>query len=619
MPRYTFGRFELDPEARSLRRDGEPVPTGGKTLDTLAVLVENRGRVVDKEELLSRVWAGSVVEEANLTQTIFTVRKLLGDSPKDHRYIATVAGRGYQFVAQVTEVTNSTPPVTEPQVPPPEPRQAPRNKNATQVATVLALCAFVTGLAVESRRVHWFGQPEFKRITSLAILPLENLSGESGRDYFVDGMTDELISEVSNISALRVISRTSVMRYRRTQKPVQEIARDLHVDAVVEGAVLRSGNRVRITAHLIQAAPEAHLWTGKYERDLQDVMALQDDVARQIAREVKVKLTPQEQARLTSAHAVTPQAHEAYLKGRYLFNRRTDQGMEKSIDFFQQAVDAEPGYALAYAGLADSYCVLAGYGVLRPGEAFPKAEKAAQKALEIDNTLAEAHTALGYVQSCYYRDWQAAEREFRRALELNPNYATAHLWHGDHLATLGQAEAAIAEFRRARELDPISLTVNAALGRVLRDGRHFDEAIEQCRKTLELEPNFPQAHWCLGLGYLGKARYEEAILEFQKARALGEVPLGLWSLAYAYGVAGRKVEAREVLREFRQQSQDGYVSPYFMAEIYAGLGEKNQAFEWLEKAYNEGDFMQLKLDPFLDSLRSDPRFRDLLRRMNLPP
>jgi tetratricopeptide (TPR) repeat protein len=293
--------------------------------------------------------------------------------------------------------------------------------------------------------------------------------------------------------------------------------------------------------------------------------------------------------------------------------------MEKSIDFLQQAINADPRYALAYAGLADSYCGLASYGVLRPEEAFPNAEKAAKKGLEIDDTLAEAHTALGFIQSCYHRDWPTAEREFRRALELNPNYATAHLWHGEHLANLGQAEAAVAEFKRARELDPLSLTVNAALGRGLRDAHHFDEAIEQCRKTLELEPNFAQAHWCLGLGYLGKARYDEAILEFRKAKALGEAPLALWSLAYAYGVAGKKAEARKVLREFGQQSRDTYVSPYFMAGIYAGLGEKDRAFEWLDRAYEDGDFMQLKLDPFLDSLRSDPRFHELLRRMNLPP
>jgi tetratricopeptide (TPR) repeat protein len=365
--------------------------------------------------------------------------------------------------------------------------------------------------------------------------------------------------------------------------------------------------------------PEAHMWTENYERDLRDIMVLQDDVARQIADAIQVKLTPQEQARLADAHPVSPQAHEAYLKGRYLFSKRTDQGMEKSLGYLQRAIDLDSRYALAYAGLADSYIVLAGYGLLRPNKAYPNAEQAAKKALEIDDTLAEAHTALGFALSCYDRDWRTAERELRRAIELNPNYATGHVWYGDHLANLGRAEPAIAEFKLARDLDPLSLIVNAALGRVLRDGRHFDEAVEQCRKTLELEPNFAHGHWCLGLAYLGKARHNDAIIEFQKARALGEGPVVLWSLGYGYAVAGKKAEARGVLRELRRQSRDGYVSPYFTAGIYAGLGEKDHAFEWLDKAYEQRDWMQLKLDPFLDSLRSDPRFHELLRRVNLPP
>lgn len=408
------------------------------------------------------------------------------------------------------------------------------------------------------------------------------------------------------------------MRYRGTRKPAQEIARDLNVDAIIEGTVLRSGNRVRITARLIQAEPETQLWAETYKRDLRDIMLLQDDVARQIANEIRVKLTPQEQVRLANARPVRPQAQEAYLKGRYLFNQRTDQGMQKSIGFLQQAVDLDSRYALAYAGLADSYIVLTTYGLLRPDEAYPKAEKAAKKALEIDDTLAEAHTALGFAQTCYDRDWPAAERGFHRALELNTNYATAHQWYAEYLTILGQAERAIAEVKRARDLDPLSLIVNAGLGRVLRDARHFDEATEQCKKTVELDPNFAHGHWCLGLSYLGKARNTDAILELQKARALGEGPIALWALGYAYAIAGRKAEAREVLAELRRQSQDGYVSPYFTAGIYAGLGEKDRAFEWLNKAYEQRDCVTPKMDPFLDSLRSDPRFRDLLRRLNLP-
>jgi TolB-like protein/DNA-binding winged helix-turn-helix (wHTH) protein/Tfp pilus assembly protein PilF len=633
-----FGPFKLDLKAGELHKHGRKIRLQEQPFQILKILLEHPGQVVAREELRKRLWPDDTNVEFGhgINSAIMRLRDVLGDTPDKPKYVETVARRGYRLLLPVDKelIDSANPSVpaaqshtesvhsittgsVEPQVRPPEARQTPRNKTAKQATAVFALCALAAGSALISQHFHGF-QPSLPRIRSLAVLPLENVSGDKAQDYFADGMTDELISNLGKISALRVISRTSVMRYRGAQKQVGEIARDLHVDGIVEGAVLRSGNRVRLTAHLIQAVPEAHVWTENYERDLRDVMVLQDDLARQIANEIQVKLTPQEQSRLANARPVSVQAHEAYLKGRYLFNKRTDQAMEKSIYFFRQVIDADPGYALAYAGMAESYCGLAGYGVLRPGEAFPNAEGAARKALEIDATLAEAYTALGYVESCYRRNWQAAEREFRRALELNPNYATAHLWHGEHLANLGEAEGAITEFKRARELDPLSLTVNAGLGRVLRDGHHFDEAIEQCKRTLELEPNFAQAHWCLGLGYLGKARYDDAIPEFQKARALGEVPLALWSLAYAYGVAGRKAEAREALRQFRQQSRDGYVSPYFMAGIYAGLGEKDRAFEWLHKAYEDGDFMQLKLDPFLDSLRSDPRFRELLRRVNLP-
>jgi TolB-like protein/DNA-binding winged helix-turn-helix (wHTH) protein/Tfp pilus assembly protein PilF len=634
-----FGPFKLDLKAGELQKHGRSIRLQEQPFQILKILLEHSGQVVAREELRKRLWPDDTNVEFghSINSAINRLRDVLGDTPEKPKYVETVARRGYRLVLPVERELIGSPIPTVPvaeahmesaisstavpfnsQVSPPEPTETSRNKKARKVAGLVALCALAAGLTLESQRRHWL-QPPLRRITSLAVLPLENVSIGKAPDYFADGMTDELITELGKISALRVISRTSVMRYQGAQKPVAEIARDLHVDGVIEGTVLRSGNRVRVTAHLIQAVPEAHVWTDQYERDLGDVMALQDDLARQIAKQIKVKLTPQEQSRFANARPVSARAHEAYLKGRYLFNRRTDQALEKSIALLQQAIDADPRYALAYAGLAESYCALVGYAELRPGEAFPNAEKAATKALEIDDTLAEAHTALGFVQSCYHRNWQAAEREFRRAMDLNPNYATAHLWYGEHLRNLGQAELEIAEFKRARELDPLSLAVNAGLGRGLSDGRHFDEAIEQCRKTLELEPNFAQAHWCLGLGYLGKARYDDAILKLQRAKALGMAPVALCWLSYAYEVAGKKTEARKVLREYMKLSRNGQVSPYFMARIYAGLGEKNQAFEWLDRAYKEGDWMRLMLDPFFDRLRSDPRFHELLRRLNLPP
>jgi TolB-like protein/DNA-binding winged helix-turn-helix (wHTH) protein len=633
-----FGPFKLDLKAGELHKHGRKIRLQEQPLQLLRTLVERPGEVVTREELRNRLWPnGTTVEFGHsINSAIKRLRDVLGDTADKPKYVETVARRGYRFLLSVQweEVSppqpaaSVAPQATESAVlstaepveasiplPPPGLRLKQRRR---PLLLVFALGALVLGLVAGLQSFDWFGRSARNRITSLAVLPLEDLSGDKGQGYFADGMTDELISDLGKISALRVISRTSVMRYRGMRKPVQEIARDLHVDAVVEGTVLRSGNRVRITAHLIRAVPETHLWTENYERDLRDVMVLQDDVARQIANEVQVKLTPQEHARLASAHPVRPAAYEAYLKGRYLLNKRTEEGMQRSIEYFRQAINTDSRYALAYAGLADAYTTVGGFGLLRPKQAYPKAEEAANKALEIDSTLAEAHTALGFSYTCYERDWRAAEREFRRAIELNPNYATAHFRYAEHLANIGQAECAIAELKCARELDPLSLAINATLGRAYRDSHRFDEAVEQCRKTLELEPNFAQAHWCLGLGYLGKQRYGDAIMEFQRTKVLGHVVLALWSIGYTYAITGRKAEARAILGELKQQSREGFVSPYYTAGIYAGLGEKDHAFEWLYRAYEEGEWLSLKLDPFLDNLRSDPRFQELLRRLNLP-
>lgn len=636
-----FGSFTLDLKSGELNKHGKKIGLQEQPFRILTVMVEHPGELVTRDELRDRLWPDDTIVEFghSINSAIKRLRDVLGDTADKPKYVETVARKGYRFLVPVdwepVKPGDSMASITKPQagsaaantassvetlIPPSNRAPQVPKRRFTQGLTLFVVGALVIGLVLFSELRHFplFGRPDGDHITSLAVLPLENLSGDKGQNYFVDGMTDELISALGKISALRVISRTSVVRYRGAQKPVQEIARDLHVDAVIEGTVLRSGDRVRITAHLIKALPEAHVWTETYERELRDVTMLQDDVAQQIANEIHVKLTPEEHARLANAQPVSPRAHEAYLKGRYLFNKWTDEGVEKSVGALREAINLDSRYALAYAALADSYLVLGGHGLMRPSEAYPNAEKAAKKALEIDETLGEAHAALGFALSCYDRDWRAAERELRRAIKLNPNYATAHFFYANHLENIGQAEHAIAECQRGRDLDPMSLVANAGLGRMLRDGRRFDEAIQQCRKTIELEPNFAHGHWCLGLAYLSKARHDDAIQEFQKARALGEGPGVLWSLGYAYAIAGRKSEAREVLRDLRTQSRDGYVSPYFMAGIYAGLGEKDHAFEWLNRAYEEREWMQLKLDPFLDSLRSDPRFHQLLSRMNLP-
>jgi serine/threonine protein kinase/tetratricopeptide (TPR) repeat protein len=461
------------------------------------------------------------------------------------------------------------------------------------------------------------------RIQAVAVLPLADLSEHLERDYFADGMTEALITDLAKISALRVISRTSVMQYKGVQRPLPQIARELNVDAVVEGSVLRSGNRVRITAQLIHAATDQHLWAESYERDLRDVLSLQSEVARAIAKEIQVKLTPQDQARLVSARAVDPEAYQLYLKGRFYWNKRTESSLKKSIAHFHQAIDLDPNYTLAYAGIADCYSLLGWdlFGALPPKEALPIAKAAANKALEIDDSLAEAHSSLAWTKLVFDWDWSGAENEFNRAIELNPGYAVAHHFYAECLAGMGRYNEALVEIRRAQELDPLSLIINSVVGWILYFGRQYDQAIAQFQRAIELDPNFWVAHWTLGRAYEGKEAFAEAVAEIQKAIELSAgSPLSLAALGHAYAVSGKRAEAQKVLDGLNESSEQRYVSPFGIAAIYAGLGEIDQAFQWLENAYQErsGWLIWLRADPVSDPLRSDPRFQDLMRRMNLP-
>jgi serine/threonine protein kinase/TolB-like protein/Flp pilus assembly protein TadD len=464
--------------------------------------------------------------------------------------------------------------------------------------------------------------PRPGQIQSLAVLPLANLSHDPQQEYFADGMTDELITDLAKIDVLRVISRTSVMHYKGSKKTLPEIARELNVDAVVEGTVERSVDRVRIRAQLIHAADDRHLWAESYERDVRDVLALQDEVARTIANEIKVKLTPHEQAQLTSARPVNPQVHELYLKGRYYWNKRTPEALKKSLEYFQQAIDKDPSYALGYAGMADAYAMLGSgeYGILPPKEAFPKAEAAAMKALELDNVLAEPHATLGYSKDFDW-DWQGAEREFQQAINLNPGYTTAHHWYAIHLTGLGRNTEAIAEIRKAESLDPLSIIISADAAWVFYFARRYEQEGEQARKTLEMDPNFAIAHMYLSYSYLHMAKDKEAVAEMKKAVDLsgGSLPM-VGNLAYIYALAGRRYEAIKILSDLRTRSKREFVSPDVFAQIYTGLGNKDQAIAWLEKGYERrSDFAGLlKVLPELDPLRSDPRFEALVRRVGLP-
>jgi TolB-like protein/Tfp pilus assembly protein PilF len=454
-------------------------------------------------------------------------------------------------------------------------------------------------------------------IRSIAVLPLENLTGDSANDYFADGMTDALISELGKVSALRVISRTSSSRYKNSKKPLSQIAREMNVDGIVEGAVVRSAGRVRINAQLIYAQTDLYLWGRSYDRDLSDVLALEEEVARAITQEIRIKVTAQEQGRLNSASAVNPEAYQLYLKGRFFLERRTEAGMKKGVECFEEALQKDPNSALAYSGLADAYGLLGAFSFLSPKEAGPKANAAAMKALELDDTLAEARAAL----ATNVDGFEEQEKHYKRAIELNPGYANAHLWYARDLSRMGRVDEALKEILRAQELDPLSLIINDNVGEVYGWARQYDKAIEQLRKTLEMDPNFARTHLDLGVTYEYKGMFDEAIAEFQKARELGgeNWPELRVPLQNAYEISGYRGYYQEQLQLLKERSKHSYVAPATIAIIYARLGDKESAFTWLEKANRDqtGLFF-VKVEPVYDPMRSDPRFRDLLRRAGLP-
>jgi TolB-like protein/DNA-binding winged helix-turn-helix (wHTH) protein/Tfp pilus assembly protein PilF len=632
--RLRFGVFELDLRAGELRKHGLRVRLQEQPFQVLAMLVEHPGEVVAREELQKKLWlADTFVDfDHGLNKAINKLREALGDSADNPRFVETVARRGYRFLVEVKPADALAVPGPEPATQPhPATDPADRPVLAPKAAlpkriqwsralqsSGLVLLLLVAALA--AWKVHsWLRPPA--DIRSLAVLPLESLSSDASQDYFADGMTDELISDLGQIGALRVISRTSVMAYKHTRKPLPQIARELNVDAVIEGTVLRSGDQVRITAQLIQASADKHLWSQSYEGELRDTLALQDKVARAIADQIRINLNPQEQAALKNVKAVNPQAYESYLKGRYFWNKRTRESLKVALAYFNQAIDEDPKYAQAYSGLADTYALLGDwqYAVMTAKEALPKAKAAAIKALELDNSLGEAHNSLAFCLDGFDWDFDSAGKEFRRAIELNPGYATAHHWYAWHLSLLGRYDEAIAEMRRALNLDPLSLVINADLAELLVLANSYDESIQQSRKTIELDPNFGLAHNHLAQAYLQQHRNDEAVAELKKAVQLsGGSPTCVANLARAYAAIGKRTEAQELLADLKKRSSPGYSHGTEIAVIYAALGDKDQAMTWLEKGYEERFNPGVLLRPGFDSLRPDPRFNDLVRRVGLP-
>jgi len=628
-----FGAFEVDLRAGELRRKGLQVKLQEQPFQVLAMLLERVGEVVTREELQTKLWpADTIVDfDHGLNKAINKIRKALGDSAENPRFVETVARRGYRFIADVRVVDGSPLDRPEPVIEdsPATDKQDPVESGGNPAARRRApwplagkTSAIALGLVLVTL-VGWMLRSRSRaslEIRSLAVLPLESLSSDPSQEYFADGMTDELITDLSQISALSVISRTSVMPYKRARKPLPQVARELNVDAVVEGTVLRSGDRVRITAQLIQVSADKHIWSQSYEGDLRDTLALQNKVARAIADQIRISLTPQEQAALKNVKAVNPEAYVSNLKGRYFWNKRTADGLKTAVAYFDQAIENDPTYARAYAGLADSYALMGDwqYGVLTPKEALPRAEAAAIKALELDSTLGEAHTSLAFTLDGFDWDWGSAEREFKRALELNPGYATAHHWYAWHLALVGRNAEAIAEMKRAQNLDPLSLIISADLAELLVIAHSYDESIEQSRKTIEMDPNFALAHNQLAQAYIQKEMYSEAISELEKAvRLSGGSPICTANLARAYAASRRRNEALKLLSDLKEGSNPVYSRATEIAMVYAALGDKNQAMSWLEKGYEERFNPGVLLRPGFDPLRSDPRFQDILRRLGL--
>jgi len=630
--RLKFGCFEADPRSGELTKQGKRFPLQEQPFRLLVMLLERPGELITREEVRQRLWPQAVVDfDHGLNKAISKIRDALGDSAEKPRFIETVARRGYRFLADVATVSDEVPQPTTAQEITPDSVAGTGDRSTTRsvelnrflrrrpVALGVASCATLAVVLAASWAL-FHREHSFTPIHSLAVLPLQNLSSDASQEYFTDGMTDELITQLGQNRALRVISRTSVMTYKNAPKALADVARQLDVQAVVEGSVLRVGDRVRITVQLIQVPKDEHLWAHSYEGNVRDTLALQSEVSQAIAGQILTTLTRQGKGPVSQSKALNPDAYEAYLRGRYFWNKREIVGLEKAMQYFQRAIAADPDYAEAYAGLADAYA-LAGdweYGVLSPQVALPRAKAAATKALLLDPTLSEAHTSLAFALDLYAWDWNNAEREFQRALELNPGYATAHHWYAYHLMVVGRDDEGISEMRKAENLDPLSLIISAGLADVLCIAHRFDEASRQIQKTLELDANFAIAHFELGELLVQKHRPDAAIAEFQRAIELnGHSGAFDANLAYAYALSGRAVDAQRIAGELEQLNERNGSLEANIALIYVGLGDADGAISWLDKAYGDRFNPSIIVRPEFDPLRSDPRFKDLMRRLGL--
>ena len=615
--RLRFAVFEADLALGELTRLGRRVALQEQPFRVLAMLLQKPGELVTRETLRRELWPQAIVDfDHGVNKAISKIRDALGDSPENPRFVETIPGRGYRFLADVKPI--------EPAVPSPEAvapvagSSAPRRMRAILGVGLVAIVIAIA-VAFVLRTSRDVSAPSATR--SLAVLPFENLTHDPAQEYFADGMTDELITSLGQIRALHVISRTSAMSYKGAHRKLADIARELGVDTVVEGSVLRAGSRVRITAQLIRLPADDHIWAHTYEGDVGDTIALQRDVAQAIVQQVGASLTLPEQRALSAVRRVEPEALEAYLKGRYFFNRRTREGLDKAIEFFDRAIAIDPGYAAAYSGLADTYA-LAGdweYAMLAPADAFGRSRAAAMKALALDDTLADAYTSLALTSDLYAWDWPAAEAAYRRALQLNPGYASAHQWYAWHLLLMGRTGEGLTELRSAAALDPVSPIIGADLADALCIARQPEASIRQSTKTLEIDPNFALGHYELGQAYATQQQPDHAIAEFRRAIELGgHSDLFDSNLAFVYAISDRRDDARAILASLESRTDRGPGADSGIALIHVGLGDPDAAMAALEKAYAARFNPSILLRPGFDALRADARFRDLWHRIGLP-
>ncbi len=622
--------FELDLRTFALRRAGRRLKLERIPTEILLLLIEQKEQIVSREQIVARVWGnGAFLDTDNsINGAIRKIRQVLKDDPEHPRFVQTITGRGYRFIAPVIDPELEAP--AAPQLLPaliqdPDPISKPVTR---RWPVFLGICiCLIVALGVWYQWSHSRSRlhPSGERFM-LAVLPFENLTGEPGQDYFSDGLTEEMISQLGNLDPqhLGVIARTSVMHYKHSPEPLDRVGRELGVQYVLEGSVRRDSGKVRITAQLIQVKDQSHLWARQYDRELSGLLSLQGEIAGEIADEIQLTLDDHSRADPAKQPPLSPQALEAYdlyLNGRYCWNKRTAQGFHEAVSYFQQAIAKDPNYARAYAGLADTYSLMSGYNIALPREVMPKARAAALRALEIDEKLPEAHTSLALIAENYDWDWQTSEKEYRRAIQLDPNYATAHQWYAEFLSYQGRFDEAFAESERARQLDPLSLIIDADNAAILYFSRQYDRAIQQFRTVLEMEPHFGRAHM-MDYAYVEKGMYSEALADLEQWRRVEDQ--SAWTLmmqAYVLGRAGNQVKAQRALEQLLQLNRRETMDPAPVLYAYIGAGNKEQAFVWLEKAYAEHStaLTTLKVNPMYDPLRGDPRFLNLMRRVGLAP